>query len=226
MRVGSRPEPQDSDDVQATELNVYGSPRIPGLSIGYFSRPIYFLNVSSVSELQVYNSDVYFPALNGAGLITIEVDEDRGNEDPTSTFSSAFSNLSEVYSINATGFDFNRFSGFDLEIYENLTMNDVSMGNKGIFGDGGRPADGLIIPSIRGTLTILEASDVPVSFTNLTTIGDDLVFANSSGCSLSFRALTEVSAIRMQNNTDTTLPGNMDRLELANSIHLNGYIDT
>lgn len=172
------------------------------------------------SSLTISNSSTSFPELTTASRISA-----RG--DPNNLWGAytvpSFWKLSWVSSIETAGVAYDWLTGRDFEVSEDMILRSFS---ENPFFAWGSDQNAIMVPSIGRNLTILEALDVPLSFANLTAIGGNLVFANSRNCHLSFSALTNVSTIWMQNNTNTSLPGNMNSLEFSNNIHLNGHIDT
>ena len=64
-----------------------------------------------------------------------------------------------------------------------------------------------------------------LTFSGLTTV-KNLTVVNNNNVILDFQLLANVSKIYMANNALTTIPGNMQKLESADDIYLNGQIDT
>lgn len=211
----------DLQNQQATEIrtwNVYGD-RILDLNIDNAGDMI-FLDVTQMSTLAISNATgMEFPALYHADTLSI-----TGDPNDQSIYL-GFQNLSSVISIDTTFIGYETLLRCNSQVLQNMTMRRFSVNQRAIDTTGGG-TDSIMIPSIGGNLTILDALDVQFSFANLTAISGDFVFADSNNGSLSFKNLAEVSAIWMQNNTNVTLPGNMDSLGFANDIYLNGHIDT
>ena len=79
---------------------------------------------------------------------------------------------------------------------------------------------------ITQNLTIYGNPDSIFPFTELTEIGGTLDIHSNENGTFQFPKLTKVKTLSMTNNPASTLPGDFLRLEEAESIHLNGIIDT
>lgn len=213
---------KDPKDVFPHNLHIHNAPPFTELVIEYNTpRSMVFRDITEAKKLTISNAITYFPALKTASSVSLLSDTDKYD-------SEIFKNLSQVASIDIAGVGYEFLLDYDFEVWDDMTITSFSHDPQYGFmlDENGKELDSLRIPSIGKDLIVRDGSNVPLSFTNLTTIGANLVFADSRNCSLSFRDLTEVPAIWMSNNTNTTLPGNMDKLEFANDIYLNGYIDT
>lgn len=58
------------------------------------------------------------------------------------------------------------------------------------------------------------------------TIGGNLEITGNANCSLLFNGLKKATTILMEGNKNTTLPGEVDSLEMADNVHLKGMMDT
>ncbi|RYP71647.1 hypothetical protein DL770_008104 [Monosporascus sp. CRB-9-2] len=82
------------------------------------------------------------------------------------------------------------------------------------------------IVSVGTNLTIVGNGNYSFVFRELTSVGGDIVIVDNTDCVFNFREVTRLTNLLMRNNPNSTLPGDFLHLEEAESIYLNGIIDT
>ena len=174
-----------------------------------------FRDLESFDELKVHGhtSFVYFENLTSGGILEFEdVPLQKGLINNLSDVSAAFfSNISGYGQSD----DLNYLHVKGLTITTDLTI-ERSTGFAGFNS----------IKSVSGNMTVRDMSENPgLTFSGLTTV-NNLTVVNNNNVTLDFQLLANVSKIYMASNALTTIPGNMQNLELADEIYLNGDIET
>lgn len=82
------------------------------------------------------------------------------------------------------------------------------------------------VMTIGGNLLIHNVSDTDFIFDELTSVRDSIVIYGVTNCKFEFGKLTELTHLAMYDFDETSMPGDFFRLEEADTIHLNGIIDT
>lgn len=172
-------------------------------------------DLENFDELKVHGqiSSVYFENLTSGGILEFE-------DVPLRNI--WIYNLSDVraaFFSNISGYgqsdDLNYLDVKGLTITTDLTI-ERSTGFAGFNS----------IKSVSGNMTVRDMSENPgLTFSGLTTV-NNLTVVNNNNVTLDFQLLANVSKIYMASNALTTIPGNMQNLELADEIYLNGEIET
>ncbi|KAI8625999.1 hypothetical protein F5Y19DRAFT_479079 [Xylariaceae sp. FL1651] len=187
-------------------------------NVGYAA----LVEVKSVSQLLIYNSlglffqleDIYaLKAGNGSVLSMPMLSRVSGNAELW-----GYSDLESVTFSN-------------IRVGGHLTLRqrtDVKNAVSTLFdGQAGSSSSfKLSVQSVGGDLVLSEVPNATVIFSDLMSVGSRLAINSSPNSTFAFGNLTAVGSIEMESNANSPLPGGFRSLEFADTIHLNGHIDT
>ncbi|TRX90022.1 hypothetical protein FHL15_009123 [Xylaria flabelliformis] len=106
-----------------------------------------------------------------------------------------------------------------IQVNESLTLHTA-------FGDGTFSQAGLgRIGTVGADLNITAYSNLNVTFGALTAVGATLSLINNTNCTFGFSRVSSIGDLTLLDNVNTVLPL-FPQLQMAENIHIRGYIDT
>ncbi|KAI0857825.1 hypothetical protein F4860DRAFT_517514 [Xylaria cubensis] len=106
-----------------------------------------------------------------------------------------------------------------IQVNESLTLHTAFGGDN--FGQAGLGRIG----TVGADLNITAYSNLNVTFGALTAVGATLSLTNNTNCTFDFNRVSSLGDLVLLDNVDTVLPL-FPQLEMAENIHMRGYIDT
>lgn len=133
-----------------------------------------------------------------------------------------FRSLASVQNLTLANVDF-RYLSSSLRVNGSLVVESSDYSTDNSVTNG--PEDVPNFSTVGSDVNVTANSNAELLFSQLTTIGGNLIIHSNTNCTLGFDQLSDVTALSMIDNMNTSLPW-FPMLQRADNIHLRGHIDT